>query len=84
MRLTKLEKKIYDYICDYWSQHGFSPAIADISAGCYVSHSTAYDYILRLFDKGYITYVPRIARSITVKKHNEKECQEPGSAADPA
>lgn len=67
-KLTELEEKIFLFICEYWKENGFSPCIRDIVNNCYVSQSTAYNYILRLYDKGFINYVPNLARSITVKK----------------
>lgn len=68
MKLTKLEKNVYDFICEYWEKNHFSPSINDIAKGCFISYSTAYDYIHRLFDKEYVYFVPKIPRSITIKE----------------
>lgn len=68
MKLTRLENDVYKFICDYWNTHGFSPSIKDIAKGCFISYSTAYEYLHKLFDKGYVYYIPKIPRSITIKQ----------------
>lgn len=66
--LTNLENNIFNYILKYWQENGFSPSIADISKACYISRTATHKYIFRLYEKNYISFVPKIARSITIKE----------------
>ena len=66
--LTKSEEKIFTFISEYWKAHGFSPSVRDIAKGCYISNKTAHQYVLKLFDKGYIDFVPNLSRTIKIKK----------------
>ena len=68
--LTERQKEIYLFIVDYQREHGYSPSIRDIGKGVYLSHPAVVRYIDILVRKGYITYTPKVARSIVVHKEN--------------
>ena len=66
--LTNLENEIYNFILSYWNKNGFSPSITDISKACFISRTATHKYIFKLYEKNYISFVPKIARSITIKE----------------
>ena len=56
--LNERQSKIYDYICDFLKEHGFSPTVREIEkmAGL-TSPSSAHYYLKQLEEKGYIRRV---------------------------
>lgn len=66
-KLTQRETEVYLFICAYRAQYGFSPSMRDICKGCYLASTrSAHLYIDILQRKGYIKFIPRIPRSITL------------------
>ena len=66
--LTNREKEVLDFIISFRSEHNYSPSFREICVGCYLgSLSSAKYYVNQLVIKHAIDYVPRRARSITIK-----------------
>lgn len=69
--LTKREKDIFDFICDFLKLHGYSPSVREIQKGVFLqSPNMIHRYLIKLLEKGYIDITPHIARSIVIKAHN--------------
>jgi repressor LexA len=67
MGLTKRQYKYYRIIKEYIQTNGFSPTIREINEMVGVSSSaTTNDMLYRLKEKGYINFIPRKARTITL------------------
>ena len=68
-KLTAREFDVYMFIIEYHDNHGYSPSMRDICRGVYLAspRSAAY-YVQRLLEKNYITYTPRVPRSIVIKQ----------------
>ncbi len=66
--------KVYQFILDFTEQNGFPPSIRDICSKCEIkSTATAYLYIEKLKEKGYIDKSPLKKRSLTLpNKYNYK------------
>lgn len=67
--LTKKQELFYQSIKKYIKENKESPTIRELAQinnlkGC----STAHDYIVKLRDKGYITFIEHGARSIRIKR----------------
>lgn len=66
--MTESEREAYLYIKDFCKLHGFSPTISEIATGCGYSITWAKSAIKGLAAKGYINYVPKKMRTITIAK----------------
>lgn len=63
--LTKKQRDVYLWIREFISLKGYSPSIREIMAGCeFQSTGRAHDAVLRLVDRGFLTYTPGKSRSI--------------------
>ncbi len=71
-KLTRGEKRVYDYLLEYIDANGYSPSVRDIaSAVGFASSSTVHLYLSRLEQKGYIEREQRKSRSFRpVAKQN--------------
>lgn len=67
--LTKKQESFYLSIKKYIKENKESPTIREL---CKINNlnslATAHDYIVKLKDKGYITYIEYGARSIRIKR----------------
>ncbi len=70
VELTDRQREILLFIIDYQNKNGFSPSIRDICKGVYLSQPSVVRHIDNLMRKGYITYTPRVARSIVVREES--------------
>lgn len=61
----ELREKIYTFIREYISEHGYSPSIRDIenATGAGSTAQVAY-HVNKLVIQGRITYTPGLARTI--------------------
>lgn len=65
MSLTKKQKQVYDYICDYIDQNGFSPTQAEIKEHFgFKSLGSVQDYIKYLKNSGHIQNDPNSVRGL--------------------
>ncbi len=63
-KLTRGEKKVYDYLSEYIDRNGYSPSVRDIAAATgFASSSTVHLYLSRLEEKGYIEREQHKSRS---------------------
>ena len=68
-KLTTREQDVFTFITAYRLKNGYSPSMRDICKGCYLANvRSASIYIDRLVKKGYISYTPKVCRSIIIKK----------------
>lgn len=66
--ITERQKETYKFIFNFMINKGYSPSLREIAQGLYISKPVAKKHLDALIDKGYISIVPRTARSITIKK----------------
>lgn len=70
--LTKKQELIYQSIKRYIRENKKSPTIREL---CLINNlsstSTIHDYIVKLKDKGYITYIENSGRSIRIKRKSK-------------
>ena len=64
--LTPALRRTFDFLVDYQERHGFSPSYSEMCAALAVGRDNIARMLRRLKERGYITYVYRRARSITV------------------
>ena len=63
-KLTKSEKRVYEFLNEYIDAHGYSPSVRDIATATgFASSSTVHLYLSRLEEKGYIEREQRKSRS---------------------
>lgn len=63
--ISSKQKKIVDYISNFWENHGYPPTIRDIAKGCGVSSTSVVDYNLKSLEKhGYIRRHSGVSRGI--------------------
>ncbi len=80
--MTPRQKMVLEFIKSYWAENGYAPSYDNIKDGLGAkSKSSIAALIDRLERRGYITRIPRIARSIRVTKDGKAVTQ--GSAQSP-
>ena len=63
-KLTKSEKRVYDYLTDHIENYGYSPSVRDIASSLgFASSSTVHLYLSRLEEKGYLEKEAHKSRS---------------------
>ena len=67
-KITERQRETYKFIFEFMFKHGYSPSLKEIANGLYISKPVAKKHLDALIEKGYISIVPRTARSITIKK----------------
>ena len=74
-KLTNSEKRVYEYVSEFWAENGYSPSVRDI---CYAlgfaSTSTVHLYLSRLESKGYLEKEngkSRSLRPLLISKRDE-------------
>lgn len=64
-KLTRGEKRVYDYLLRHIEANGYSPSVRDIaSAVGFASSSTVHLYLSRLEEKGYVEREQKKSRSV--------------------
>ena len=72
--LTEKQKKIYKSIKAYIKEHKISPTVRELcELNGLKSPATVHDYLERLKEKGYITYIKHSGRSIVILKKKKKK-----------
>lgn len=65
--MTKLQKKVLDFIKAFWAEHGFAPSYSEIGAHMGLSSKgSVHRFVCALSDRGFIQYRYGRARSIVV------------------
>ena len=68
-KLTEKQYKIYTIIKDFIAERGYSPTVREIGKLAGLSSSaTAYSHIKKLKQKGYISFIPEMSRTIRIIK----------------
>jgi hypothetical protein len=57
---------VFDFLCQYNRQFGYSPTLREVSEACYMSRPNMYRYLDRLEGQGRIVRDSGIARGITI------------------
>ena len=61
---------ILRYVEEFWAEHGYSPSLREIQKGCEISSLSVVTWNLgTLEERGDISRVPEIARSITLRRN---------------
>ncbi len=63
-RVTDKQRMVLQYIADFVSEHGYSPAIRDVAGAFSCSVKGAYDHVVALEKKGLIDRAKNRSRSI--------------------
>lgn len=67
--MTPRQKEVLDFIKDYWAKNGYAPTYEAICLGLGIrSKGNVHEIIHALQERGFITFIPRRARSIRVVK----------------
>ena len=69
--LTKKQESIYQSIKRYIKENKEAPTVRELGEIHNKSISTIHDYIVKLKDKGYITYIQNSGRSIRIKRKSK-------------
>lgn len=69
--LTKKQESIYQSIKRYIKENKEAPTVRELAKINNKSISTIHDYIVKLKDKGYITYIENSGRSIRIKRKSK-------------
>jgi repressor LexA len=65
--MTKLQKKVLDFIKAFWAEHGYAPSYSEIGAHMGLSSKgSVHRFVCALSDRGFIKYRYGRARSIIV------------------
>lgn len=74
-KLTSSEKRVYEYVSDFWAENGYSPSVRDICAALdFASTSTVHLYLSRLEAKGFLEKEngkSRSLRPLLIKNRDE-------------
>ena len=72
MALTKKQKLVYDYICDYLDENGYSPTQLEIKEHFeFKSLGSVQDYIRYLKSSGHLENDPNSVRGLRPVDHND-------------
>ncbi|HEU0139264.1 MAG TPA: repressor LexA, partial [Bryobacteraceae bacterium] len=67
MALTRRQKEVLDFICDFVTENGFSPSYEEIAGGLQLaSLATVHKHIAALELKGYLRHNFNQSRSVDV------------------
>ncbi len=65
MALTRRQKQIYDYVCEFVEKKGYSPSLEEIGRRFGLSSvATVHKHVSHLIIKGLLQHVPNVNRSI--------------------
>src|ERR1035437_10095409 len=63
--ISSKQKRIVEYISEFWEKHGYPPTVRDIVKGCGVSSTSVVDYNLKSLERqGYIKRHSGVSRGI--------------------
>lgn len=49
---NEAREKIYQYIVDYITEHGYPPTVKEIADGVYRNNSTVHSHLIMMLDEG--------------------------------
>ena len=65
MALTRKQREIYDFVCEFVEKHGYSPSLQEIGGRFRLSSvATVHKHITRLVEKGFLKRQRNVNRSI--------------------
>lgn len=65
MALTRRQKQVYDYVCEFIEKKGYSPSLEEIGRRFgLTSVATVHKHVSHLVDKGLLRRAPNVNRSI--------------------
>lgn len=67
--LTRKQAVIFQWIKSYIASAGFAPSIREVADFFQMSIRGAYDHIKALEKKGYVTHLPKTARTLRITYH---------------
>lgn len=74
--LTDRQASVLLFIDQYHREHKIMPVMQDIANHYSITVKAAYDHVLILQDKGYVTLIPRIARGLKITRQGARACLE--------
>ena len=76
MKLTSMQRKIYDYLLNYQREHGYPPAVREIGAAMNLKSSSTVHFHLKNLEKAGLLFIePGKGRAITLREHPLKADQ---------
>lgn len=76
--LTEKQKRVLSTLETYWSTHHIPPSISDLAKELGINKATAYEHLLALKKKGYLTHQARAGRTWRLARHSKKAlCNHP-------
>ena len=66
MKRGERQAEVYNFVCQFISDHGYAPSVREIAAGCGISVCTTQFHLCNLEEQGKIRHNPKISRSIVV------------------
>jgi len=74
MALTRRQREIYDYICEFVNENGYSPSLEEIGAHFELaSVATVHKHVQHLVDKGFLRKAWNRSRSVEPVMHDADE-----------
>ena len=65
--ITDLDLEYLLFIKSFIRINGYPPSIREIAKSMYVSTTTAHRHLMKLVEKDYIRYTPKISRGYSLK-----------------
>jgi repressor LexA len=68
-RLSKIQKRIIDFIENFIARYNYAPSVRDVANGCDIASATVAQYHLNVLEReGYISRERKVPRSIALLK----------------
>ncbi len=71
--MSETTEAVYQFIRQYFKEHGLSPSQRDIAKGCYISQSTVGRHLDILEAHGWIRRANGVFRSISILDRTDSE-----------
>ena len=72
--LQQMTEEVYGFLCQFITEHGFSPSLREIGASCFIGRSTVQRHLDRLEAQGHIAR--EIGQPRTIRLLNPNICPE--------
>jgi SOS-response transcriptional repressor LexA len=66
MKPTDKQRRILRLIVQLSEKQGYTPSVAELAAASNISHNAAHELLVRLRDKGFVTWRPRASRTLAL------------------
>ena len=62
--LTPRQRELYEAICDFIRDHGYSPTHRQLAGALACKHNSIQELLEQLENKGYVSRAPGVSRSL--------------------